>query len=114
MGIDAGFDMVPRLSKGDLDKQTWNRFIDSNEELYKDDDQVKINANYILFKAGEHPMLPLEGHKFLIFSSKISEGIAAATGVEDYIRTVARIARAHFGSRIRFWHEGSDHFSHYF
>lgn len=71
MGIDAGFDMYPPLSKGVLDRQNWGRFIDFIKEHYKDDTQVKIRPNYINFNVGEGPMLPFEGHKFLCFSEGI-------------------------------------------
>ncbi|KAF2415441.1 SET domain-containing protein [Tothia fuscella] len=97
MGIDAGFDMVPRLSTGGVDIHNWGRFIESLKEHYKDDTQVEIKPNYINFKAGEHPQLPFEGHKFL----------------HSYIDTVTRIAQAHFASRIRCWHESFDEFGTY-
>lgn len=58
MGIDAGFDMVPRLSKGVVDIHNWGRFIESIKERYKEDTQVEIKPNYIGFKAGEYPQLP--------------------------------------------------------
>ncbi|KUI66561.1 SET domain-containing protein 5 [Cytospora mali] len=105
MGIDAGFDMVPRLSRGIVDKQNWDRFITQIKEYHKDDAQVEIKPNYIVFKAGEHPMLPFEGHKFLRFSSKISGRNASETRVESYINAITRVAKAHFGSRIQYWNE---------
>lgn len=58
MGIDAGFDMVPRLSKGDVYVYNWGRFIESIKDLSKDDTQVGIKPNYTKFKAGEHPQFP--------------------------------------------------------
>jgi hypothetical protein len=111
MGIDAGFDMVPRLSKGVIDKQNWQSFINIIKECYKDDDLVEVKPNYMVFKAGEHPWLPFEGHKFLRFSSKISG--SHAKGVEKYINTVTRVAEANFGSRIRYWNEAADDFGVY-
>ena len=42
MGIDAGFDMVPRLSKGAADKQNWQSFIKTVKERYQNDDLVEI------------------------------------------------------------------------
>ncbi len=99
MGIDAGFDMVPCLSKGAVDKQNWQSFIEVIKERYQNDDLVDIKPNYLQFRAGEHPMLPFEGHKFLRFSSKISG--SHAKGVEEYIDTVTRVAQLSFGSRIR-------------
>ena len=108
MGVDAGFDMVPRLSNGVVERHNWDQFIGLIKDHYKDDTQVEIKPNYILFKAGEHPILPFEGHKFLRFSSKVSGSIAAATRVESYIDTVTSMANAYFGSRVQYWHEGTD------
>ena len=34
MGIDAGFDVVPRLSKGAVDMQNWRSFILAIKERY--------------------------------------------------------------------------------
>jgi hypothetical protein len=101
MGMDAGFDMVPHLSKGVVDRHNWDRF-------YEGDIQVEVKPNYILFRAGEHPRLPFEGHKFLRFSSKITGRIASAQGVENFIETVASIAKIHFGSRVQDWNEVAD------
>ena len=103
MGIDAGFDMVPRLSKGIIDRHNWGRFVDIIKEQYKDDARVEIKPNYIVFKAGEHPVLPFEGHKFLRFSSKVLGAIAAASEVESYIDTVTLVAKVHFGSRVQYF-----------
>ena len=72
--------------------------------------RVEILQNIILFKAGEHPSLPFEGHKFLRFSAKIS---GASSGVEGYISKVTSIAKVHFGSRVQDWHEGLDRCGHY-
>lgn len=111
MGIDAGFDMVPRLSKGAVDKQSWQSFIKDIKEIYQNDHLVEVKMNFLEFKAGEHPRLPLEGHKFLRFSSKISG--SHGRGVEEYIDTVTRVARAHFGSRVQYWNEASDRWGFY-
>jgi hypothetical protein len=106
MGIDAGFDMVPRLSKGEADRQNWESFINVIKEHYQNDDLVQIKPEYIVFRAGEHPRLPFDGHKFLRFSSKVSGG--HAKGVKRYIETVTRVAKANFGSRIQYWNEALD------
>lgn len=106
MGIDAGFDMVPRLSKGAADTQNWKSFIEIIKERYATADRVEVKPNYIEFKAGEYPWLPFEGHKFLRFSSKISG--SHAKGVEDYIDTVTRAAAAIFGSRVQYWNEAGE------
>jgi hypothetical protein len=104
--IDTGFDMVPRLSKGAVDRQNWQSFIKFIKAHYKNDELVDVKPNYIVFKAGEHLLLPFEGHKFLRFSSKISG--SHAKGVEKYLDTVTRLAEVHFGSRIRRWIETAD------
>jgi hypothetical protein len=105
--------MVPRLSKGPVYQHNWDRFINCIKDRYKDDSQVEVKSNYILFKAGEHPMLPFEGYKFLRFSSKITGGNAATTGIENYIRAVARVAKVHFGSRVQYWNDGRDQYGEY-
>lgn len=107
MGVDAGFDMVPRLSRGAIDRQNWDQFISFIKDYYKDDVQVEVHRNYLEFKAGEHPRLPFEGHKFLRFSSKI------IGDVEDYLDFVRSVARVRFGFRIQAWHERADQFGHY-
>jgi hypothetical protein len=111
MGIDAGFDMVPRLSKGAVDRQNWQSFITCIKELYKDDELVEVKPNYLVFKAGEHPLLPFEGHKFMRFSSKISG--SHAKGIEKYLDTVTRVAKVNFGSRVRAWNEAADEWGVY-
>jgi hypothetical protein len=113
MGIDAGFDMVPPLSRSDVDKTKWAQFIEVIKDRYENDKQIDFRPNYILFKVGEHPTLPFEGHKFLRFSSKVSGSNAMSTRADDYIRTVTRLARAHFGSRVQHWHEASDSYGTY-
>jgi hypothetical protein len=105
--------MVPPLSKGVVNRHNWGRFIDFIREHYKNDTEVEIKPNYINFKAGEHPKLPFEGHRFLRFSSKVSGSTAADTKVDSYITIVTFIAHAHFASRNRFWHEGADEFGTY-
>ena len=107
MGIDAGFDMVPRLTSGAEDQHKWKQFIDLVKLFYEDDDLVVFKANYIEFEVGEHPILPFEGHKFLRFSSKLTRG------ADGYISGVTRLAQQLFGPRIERWHEGSDQFGHY-
>jgi hypothetical protein len=111
MGIDAGFDIVPRLSKGAVDRQNWQSFIKCIKEHYHGDDLVEVKPNYIEFKIGEHPLLPFEGHKFLRFSSKISG--RCGKGVEKYIDTVTRVAKIQFGSRVQVWNEAFDVFGYY-
>ncbi|TRX87804.1 hypothetical protein FHL15_011297 [Xylaria flabelliformis] len=105
MGADSGFDMVPRLSQGNQDRREWERFLEGVKQYYADDEQVEVGPRVIQFKAGEWPSLPMEGHKFLRFSSKITGATAAKTGVENYIREVQELAKAVFGGRIRPWNE---------
>ena len=111
MGIDAGFNMVPCLSKGAVDKQNWQSFIKVIKEYYQNDDLVEIESNYLKFKAGKHPQLPFKGHKFLRFSSKISG--SHAKGVEKYIDTVTQVAQVIFGSRVQYWNEAADKWGFY-
>jgi hypothetical protein len=113
MGIDEGFDMVPPLSKGVVDRHNWDKFLSLIKKLYKDDPKVEVKPNYIVFKAGEYPILPFEGHKLLRFSSKVSGSNAAETGVQAYITTVTHLAQIHFGSRVKHWDEGCDVYGDY-
>lgn len=110
MGIDAGFDMVPPLGNNSMDHQKWLRFIAAIKETYEHDEQVRIEVNVIHFHAGEHPLLPFEGHKFRRFSSKIS---GACRGVYDYLETVSSIARQYFGAQVVWWDESSDQYGFY-
>lgn len=113
MGIDIGFDMVPRLSRGAMDTQNWVHFINVIREHFRDDAQVETTPNYIVFKVGEHPRLPFAGHKFLRFSSKVSDRIATESHTESYIKTVTAFAKTSFGSRIQHWDDADDQFGHY-
>ncbi|KAF5968178.1 SET domain-containing protein [Fusarium bulbicola] len=109
MGIEAGFDMVPRLSSGAEDQQKWKEFIDHVKAVYEDDSKVKIKANYIEFEVGEHPLLPFKGHKFLRFSSKLNSN----GNIDDYIYSIIRLARRYFGPRVQPWNDGCDRFGYY-
>ncbi|KAI0965166.1 hypothetical protein F4678DRAFT_453665, partial [Xylaria arbuscula] len=102
MGVDEGFDMVPRLSRSREDVLMWKKFIDIIRERYKGDDQVHFRDDHIRFHVGEHPMLPLDGQKFLRYSSKSS---GDAWG---YIQSVYQIAKSVFGLRVRSWTEAAD------
>jgi hypothetical protein len=111
MGPGAGFDMVPRLSTGSVDRGNWRSFIKIIKERYQNDDLVEVKPNYILFKAGDNPMLPFECHKLLRFGSQISG--SHAERIEDYIDTVTRVAEVRFGSRVRSWHGCPDELTSY-
>jgi hypothetical protein len=113
MGIDAGFDLVPRLTKSAADTLKWKQFMTIIQIEYEDDDQVQSTDHCVEFHAGEHPKLPFEGHRFLRFSSKISGRIATETGVERYIRNVVAIAKAIFGIHVHYWNEGADQYGFY-
>lgn len=113
MGIDAGFDMVPQLSRTESDRKAWNAFINKVKEEYRTDERLEIKPNYLSFKAGEEPIIPWEGFKFMRFSSKVSGSTATTTGVWDIIETVTRIAKSIFGSRIHYWCEAAGDFGHY-
>ena len=111
MGVDEGFDMVPRLSQGGADSHKWEVFINTIKDHYEKDDQVEIQANCIVFKAGEYPALPFEGHKFLRFSSALKGREVPDVGT--YIGTVTRAAREIFGSRVKYWTEAADQLGFY-
>lgn len=111
MGINAGFDMAPPLSKGMVDKRNWQDFIDAIKKQYKDDEAVEVKPNYIVFKEGEHPTLPFEGHKFLRFSAKILGSHAGP--VQKYLDEVTLLAKIRFGSRVQVWDEGTEVWGHY-
>lgn len=96
-----------------MDTNNWSRFIESVKQHYKDDAQVEILPSHILFKAGEHPRLPFEGHKFLRFSPNVSGRIATESGVWSYINTVKAFAKAEFGLRIQSWSECADQLGYY-
>jgi hypothetical protein len=105
MGIDMGFDRIPRLEKTcDDDLEHWSRFMSEVAAKYENDRSFDMGqSGYVEFCVGEHPMLPYEGHNFLRFSSKISG--SHGSNVEEYIRGVFRLAKAQFGERVRLWHE---------
>jgi len=113
MGADAGFDMVPRLTRSKNDMEKWKKFIKTIQKNYDDDEQVKVHEHYIEFEAGEHPTLPFDGFKFLRFSSKVTGSIAARTSVWKYIECVTGIARLFFGGRARSWSELRDEYGFY-
>jgi len=70
--------------------------------VYEEDPVFQVQPRVVEFQVGEHPLLPLEGHKFLCFSFKVSGSLTAA---EPYIRQVYRLARKPFDQQVRFWHE---------
>lgn len=111
MGVDAGFDMVLRLSESAEDKKSWQSFIKIIKEYYENDDLVEIKPNYIVFKAGEHPRLSFEGHRLLRFSPKITN--SHTKEVWDYFRIVTAAAKLYFGSRVHKWDEGGDSWGFY-
>ncbi|KAH9886585.1 hypothetical protein F4778DRAFT_786686 [Xylariomycetidae sp. FL2044] len=113
MGVDIGFDMVPRLSRDGEDRLQWEQFITQVKSFYQGDEQVEIDSKLIMFKAGEWPSLPIEGHKFLRFSSKITRDNTVKTGVTDYIQQVKCMAKITFGDRIRPWSEAADELGFY-
>ncbi|KAF5622978.1 SET domain protein [Fusarium sp. NRRL 52700] len=88
-----GFDMLPRLSSGGKDQDTWKHFSDNVKTTFKDDDKVKVRDNYIQFDVGQNSFLPFEGHKFLRFSGNPL----------SYSHIVLVIMRMFFGPRVREW-----------
>ena len=110
-GFDCGFDMVPSLTTSEADATRWLAFLDEIKAIYYDDPVLVVTLKVIEFHVGERPGLPVEGHKFLCFGSKVSGNLTQAA--EPYIRKVHRVARQHFGSQVRFWHEAFDDYGHY-
>ncbi|KAJ5522090.1 hypothetical protein N7527_006205 [Penicillium freii] len=104
MSSYAGFDIVPRLTKGLVDKHNWERLLKTIRERYQNDDQVEVKSNYIAFKSDPDLLLPLECHKFLRFGATIPNEDTG--GLRNYIDTVSRVASCWFGSRVRDWDEG--------
>ena len=111
MGFDCGFDMVPRLNESKNNRDRWLVFIDVLKKMYNEDPVFQVQPRVIVFQVGEYPRLPLEGHKFLRFSSKVSGSNTAAA--EPYIRQVYRVAREIFGQQVQFWHELHDNYGYY-
>ncbi|KAH6668857.1 hypothetical protein B0J14DRAFT_629067 [Halenospora varia] len=93
MGIDVGFDLVPRLMDSTTHKRDWDAFIETIKRRFENDDLVEIRGNDILFKAGEQPQLPFEG-----YSSHAGE-------VYKYLDAVTKWAKTKFGDRIHYWND---------
>ncbi|CAJ2507326.1 Uu.00g085120.m01.CDS01, partial [Anthostomella pinea] len=106
IGINAGFDMVPRLSQSVEEKALWEKFIHSTQTHFNDDAQVENKPYWIEFKLDDHRKLPFEGHKFLRFSSKIQRANGETTEMDKYVNAVTRIAQGIFGHRAQYWNEG--------
>jgi hypothetical protein len=100
MGFGCGFDTVPRLTESDSEKSRSLAFIDELKEVYNEDPVLQVQPRVVTFQVGEHPQLPLEGHNFLRFSSKVSW--ATTTAPEPYIHQVYRVAREVIGQRVHF------------
>lgn len=113
MYFDAGFDMVPQLSRTEADHKAWDLFINEVKDKYKTDERMEIKSNYLSFKAGEVTILPFEGFKFMRFSSKFTGRSRTTKGVFDIVLTVTAIARSIFGPRVHRWCEPVDDFGHY-
>jgi hypothetical protein len=45
MGFDAGFDMVPKLSRTETDHEIWDLFINMVKEEYGSDEGMEIKSN---------------------------------------------------------------------
>jgi hypothetical protein len=123
MGFDCGFDIYPRLETTASNKETYRRFLDeiirTYENVYDKEGRmtdgkvldIPINSHhsdkiYIWFMVGESPHIPGNPNRcdyFLRFSSKVSGRLK--TPAEPYIRSVYKIAKKYFGSRVHFWHE---------
>lgn len=125
MGFGCGFDIFPRLdAANEAEKRAYQEFLDDIVNIYifayekdgirKDGKVLEFpedsgglpSKGYIQFMVGECPSMPANPERcdyFLRFSSKISGSVTACA--EPYIRGVYRIAKKHFGDRVRGWHE---------
>lgn len=108
LGLVMGFELVPPLTTREEDKFRWQEFLSDFKQMHLRDPRVEWKDNYILFKFGERPMLPYEGHKFLRFSSEGHEAIA-----DKYVQNLHWFAKRHFGDRARFWDEMAGQSAHY-
>ncbi|RYO85430.1 hypothetical protein DL766_006515 [Monosporascus sp. MC13-8B] len=112
MAVDCGFDMVPHLSGSIKDKKRWTWFTMIIKQRYEDDRGVEVTKNYLWFRAGgEYAKVPFDGHKFRRFSSNLSgrnSTKAEQRAVEEYMKTIYRIAHDNFGDRVRHWTGGDD------
>ena len=103
--------MVPSLGASEADASHWLAFVEEIKLDFREDPRVVVTPQVIEFNVGERPSLPMEGQKFLRFSARVSG--AKSKAVEPYIRKAHDIARKHFGTRARFWHEAFDGSGHY-
>ncbi|KAK4195983.1 SET domain-containing protein [Triangularia verruculosa] len=123
MGFDCGFDIFPRLEATVSNKQAYQDFLDDIIETFGDvvdkdgrqedgkilltpTDTNDYNPAYIYFMIGECPTIPRSPDHcdcFLRFSSKVSGRLTAPA--EPYLRSVYKITKRHFGSRVHWWHE---------
>jgi hypothetical protein len=128
MSCEGGFDLVPRVSNSARDTQKWETFIDAVLKRYETDGRVRITGRYIKFYAGDGPMLPFDGQKFLRFGTKVwgfstygdnerfhlsPSGVpklpldkrapGVLTEAQSYINTVIDVATAVFGIRVKPW-----------
>lgn len=88
MGIDIGFDMVPRLSNSEVDAKKWKAFLDQIEQQFKTDSIFSKTPKFFEFKVGEHPRLTIDPQKFCRFSSKVTGSCEEA---ENYIDQVFEV-----------------------
>jgi hypothetical protein len=101
MAIHAGFDMVPRLTKSEADKESWAKFLRLVKYRFQDYDVVFVKDNFIEIGVGQHPRLPLEGHKLLRFSTELEDDDEN----QLVIFVIAELAELVFKTRINRWDE---------
>ena len=101
MGYDAGFDMVPRLTKNDENTRKWEKFIRLVKLLFEDEGLLEEKGHYIEFQVGEKPQLPIDGHNFAKFSSRVGGEATGKLDVREVIRQVGLSARVFFGDSIQ-------------
>ncbi len=111
MEFECGFELLPYLARNDTDQARWQCFIDEIKQVCQYDGEVEIKEDYIEFKLGDHPKLPMEGWKFCSFSSRMSG--RSSTRIEGCISNIADRAQKHFGDQIRIWNEAKGKASFY-
>jgi hypothetical protein len=110
----AGFDIVPRLTTSAFDRGRWRSFIEAVKRHYRladEKDLLTMTTQTIEFQIGDkqHLVLPIQGHKFLRFCSRLcpdESGLGVGLDFEkigEIRKTVAKIAVKHFHGRIICW-----------
>lgn len=106
MGVNQGFDIIPRLRDNPEDNAIWARFLEDVLKEYCLDSKLLNDPSrpFIMFNIGEGPQLERDAWRFRRFSSKI-----VRKDMGDYLDSVTRIAQRHLGGRVYAWSESFDY-----